>query len=561
MVQPMRWRLTFLALILAPSVRAQGAGDNEYAADEAILREQNLPTKGAELLQILRERTPKAQTTEQFYKLVARLKAAPYPERVRATGDLVKMGPLIRPLLESVLAEGKVDAEAASRLRHVLEKFPAEKDIAAVTAAARLIQRDKPADSLPVLFDFVPHATSEEIRQEVQRAINATALLGKEPAPILTELLKDDNVQRKAAAAEALVRVGSAAGMKKITPLLKDAQPQVRFQVGLALVEQNDKSGLPLLIQSIADMPPDAVETALDLLYRAAGEDAPTVVYEGKKNAAACSAAWSKWQAKFDGKLDLAKQLAKTNLGFTVIASTALGAKANLKSQIFELGAGNVRRWEFDGPRYCLDVQVIGPDRLLVAEYLDNRVTERDFKGTVLKTFPARMASGCQRLPSGQTLIVSRQALQIVDREGKETFSWPAPQPFGIAAAFGMRNGQIAVATSDQKCRLIDKQGRELKSFQLGHVYPMGGSIEVLPNGHVLAPLYSMNVVAEFDWTGNKLWQINVTRPTSATRLANGNTLVGCGMTIPGRVIEFDKSGTEVWSCGVDGRYVRARRR
>ncbi len=557
----MRWRLAILALFVASSAHAQSAGDNDWSADEAVLREQKLPTNGPALLQILRERTPSPQTAEQFHKHVARLKAAPYGERVKATAELVKMGPLVRPLLESLLLEGKLDAETDSRLRHVLEHFSAEKDIAAVSSAARLLVRDKPADSLPVLLDFVPHATNEFVRQEVQRAINATALVGKEPAPLLVDALKDANPARRAAAAEALVRV---AGKDKIEPLMKDAHPLVRYQIGLALVEKNDKAGLPLLIQAVADMPPDAVEFALDLLYRAAGENAPTVCYEGKKNAAACSAAWTKWHDKHHATLDLAKQLAKTDLGFTIVTTMAVGAKAikaNAKNQIFELGPGNVRRWEFDGPRYPLDVQILGPDRLLVAEYLDNRVTERDFKGNVLKTFPARMASGCQRLPNGHTFIVSRLGLQIVDRDGKETFTW-MPQPFNISAAYRLRNGQIAVATTDGRCRLLDPQGKELKSFQIGPIYVMGGSIEVLPNGRILAPQYTSNSVVEFDWSGAKLWQAQVAnRPTTASRLANGSTLVTCGATMPGRVLEIDKNGTEVWSHVVDGRAVRARRR
>lgn len=559
----MRWRLATFALVLASAARAQENAD--LAGDEAVLREQNLPTKGADVLRIFRDRTPRPQIEEQFHKSVVRLKAAPYAERVKATTELVNMGPLIRPLLEQELARGKLDAETDARLRQVLERFPPEKDIAVVSAAARLLVRDKPDGSLAVLLNFVPHVTNESVRQEVQRAINAAGFAGKEPAPGLLAALKAEQPARRAAAAEAMVRVLGPAAKAKIEALLKDQEAIVRYQLGLALVEKNDKAGLPLLIGSIADMPEEAVENALDLLYRAAGEKAPTVGYEGKKNAAACRAAWSQWLDKNAADLDLAKQLAKSELGFTVIASTGIAAKAkaNMKSQVFELtsGAEPARRWEFDGPRYALDLQIVGPDRLLIAEYLDNRVTERDFKGTILKSYPARTPIGCQRLPNGHTLLVSRQGLQIVDRDGKETFAWNSP-PFNVTAAYRMRNGQIAVATTDQRCRLLDPQGRELKSFQLGIIYTLGGGIEVLPNGRVLAALYSQNCVAEFDWNGNKLWQAQVNRnPTSATRLANGNTLVACGMLSPSRVVEIDKAGNEVWSYSVDGRFVRARRR
>lgn len=557
----MHLRLVLLGLFVASAAAAQTPGDSECSAAEAVLRDQRLPNKGPELLQVLRDRTPSANTVVQFKKHVARLNAAAYADRLKATADLTKMGPVVRPLLENLLLDIKADAETIGRLRQVLEKFPADKDCAAASAAARLIARDKPSEALRVLLDFVPYTTHEALRQDVQRSINAVAFVDKKPAPLLIDALKDADPARRAAAGEALVRVVGIAGNDQVKPLLTDAHPLVRYQLGLALVERYDKRGIPLLIESIADSPTDRVECALDLLYRAAGDDAPTVYYQGKHTAAACGAAWQKWHAKHKDTLDLAKQLARPELGYTVITTTAI--KPNTTSKILEIGPGpeHAIRWEFAGPRYPLDLQILGPNRMLMAEYFDRRVTERDFKGNILKQFSANMPIGCQRFPNGDTFIVTRQQLLLVDRDGKDVFTHTNQGAAGlICAAQRLRNGQMAVATSGGRCHLLDPQGRELKSFAMGgSPYALGGSLEILPNGRILVALYNVQTVAEFDWAGNKLWQATVNRPVSATRLANGNTLVTCSLDY--RVVEIDPQGKEVWSYQTEGRPFRARRR
>ena len=555
----MRWSMAMLGLLIASAAVAQTTNESDREADEAVLREQRLPTKGVELLQILRDRTPSDDTIAHFKKHVAQLRAAAYADRLKATNELKNMGPVVRPLLENLLREVHADAETVGRLRQVLDHFPAEKDFTATAAAARLIARDRAPESLSVLLDFVPYATNEQVRQEIQRSIDAVAFVDKKPAAALLNALKDASAAKRAAAGEALLRGVGPRAKADIASLLKDTHPLVRYQLGMALVEKHDKSGLPLLIQSVADSPAERVEYALELLYRAAGEDAPDLYYQGKDNAAAVSAAWRKWHDQHHAKLDLAKQFAKTELGFTVIATTAgAGIKANGKNKVFEIGPDKAVRWEFDGPRSALDIQVIGSNRLLLAEYFDRRITERDFKGNILKQFTAQLPVACQRLPNGHTFIVTRQQLLIVDQDGKDVFTW-RPQTPTIITAQRLRNGQFAVITGG-RCVLLDPQGRELKGFALGgSLYAMGGNIDVLPNGRILVPLYTQNMVVEFDWTGARLWQGNVLRPTSASRLANGNTLVTC--TMNSTVIEIDRDGKEVWSYQTDGRPFRSRKR
>ncbi len=559
----MRWSVPAFSLVIVAALWAQPTVEQEdFTGDEAVLRGMNLPTKGAALLQVFRDRTPKSDTVQQFQKHVAKLGAPTFPERMKANDDLVKMGSVIRPLLESLIAQGNLDLETKRRVEQVLEQFPADKDIMALSAASRLLQRDKPADRLPVLFDFVPHATNEIVRQDVQLAINGASLENKMPAPLIVAMLKDTNPAKRAAAAEALVRaVGPAAAKEQIAPLMKDAHSLVRYQLGMALVEKHDKAGLPLLIQTIADETPDRVEYALDVLFRAAGETSPSEYYQGKRSAEKVAAAWRKWHEKNQAGIDLSKMDVRTDHGYTVISQNAIGVKG--KTKIFELGPRPQAslRWEFEGMTTPYDFQILGPNRLLVAEYSGSRVTERDFKGSILKQFPAKFPTGCQRLPDGNTFIVTRQLLQIVDPDGKEVFSWQPAAKGVIMSAQRLRNGQIAVITGVNICQLLDAQGKELKRFNTGgNTSLVGANFEVLPNGRVLVPLYSQQMIAEYDWNGTKLWQAQVARPLSVTRLQNGNTLVTTSIA-PYRVVEIDRNGQEVWSYQTEGRPMRARRR
>lgn len=555
----MRWRLMILGFILAAGALAQAPTEHDYSADETLLRNQGLPTKGDGLLRVLRDRTPSKEILAQFNKHVGRLRAAPFAERKQATDDLLKMGAVVRPLLEKTLVESSVDLETLRRLRHVLEHFPADKDFATMSAAARLIQRDRTPGSLQILLDFVPYATNEFTRQDVQRAINAAAFEDKKPSPLLLTALKDPEGSRRAAAVEALVRGLGGDATKEIEAHFKDEHPLVRFQLGVALVEKNDPAGVPLLIKALSDSPAERVETALDLLYRIAGEKAPSEPYRGKANAPQFTAAWQKWYDAQKEKLDLPKLMARTELGFTVITTT--GLKANVKNRIFEVGPDKTVRWEFDGPRTPLDVQVIGPNRLLLCEYSDRRVTERDFKGNVLWQHAVNLPIACQRLPNGYTFIATRQQLLIVDRDGKEQFSHAFQgAPGNLSAAQRLRNGQFLVVTTAGRCMLLDPQGRELKGFQMGPVYSLGGAVEMLPNGRILAALYTQGQVAEFDWNGHQKWTAKVTgRPVAATRLANGHTLITCSLDY--RIVELDAQGREVWSYNPEGRPYRARRR
>jgi len=55
----------------------------------------------------------------------------------------------------------------------------------------------------------------------------------------------------------------------------------------------------------------------------------------------------------------------------------------------------------------------------------------------------------------------------------------------------------------------------------------------------------NQNKVAEYNGSGKIVWEANVTQPSSAHRLPNGNVLVACQNFH--HVLELNRSGKTVW--------------
>jgi hypothetical protein len=228
--------------------------------------------------------------------------------------------------------------------------------------------------------------------------------------------------------------------------------------------------------------------------------------------------------------------------------------------------AGNVREidrdgktlWQFEGVQYPIDAQVVGPDRVLVAEYNLRRVTERDFKGNVLwqkQLAATQYPLAVQRLPGGNTFIVTQQHLLEIDRDGRETFTYDRPKR-DIMAGAKLRDGQYVCATRTGQCIHVDGEGREVKSFPTGPLALTGTNIDGLPNGRVLVP---QPKVVEYDFDGRALWEVKVANPTSVMRLPNGNTLVGSMYHM--KIVELDRAGKVVRQMQSEGQLKRVRQR
>jgi hypothetical protein len=544
--------LAWPALVLGGP--AAGKPDPEAVRDERALRAAGLKADDSSLLEFFRSRTLAPAQRERFHELVKQLAASSYRRRTRATAALIQMGPPVKGLLLAVKEQTR-DAETARRAELCLRKLASENAPQHAALVARVIGRSRPAGAAEVLLDYLPFAAEEGVAADVRAALAAVAAPGGKAEPVLVNALEDGEPLRRSAAAEALCRARVRGLDAPVFKALAELEPALRLRVALALLEARRGEALPALIDLVRDLPARDAWQAEDALRRVAGEQAPRLAVDRDTPGAKARDAWRAWWERHGKGLDLARLDLKPHvLGYTLLCQMD---PRGTNGRVMELGPDKEVKWEIGGLRYPVDAQVIRPDRVLIAEYLNRRVSERDFKGNVVWEKQVDLPIACERLPNGHTFVATRRGLVVFDRDGKEVFTYHHSTT-SISAARRLPDGRMLLVSGGQ-CVLLDRGGKAVKSFHVGVVYPLGGNIDILPGGRVLVPEYSQNRVAEYDLSGKLLWQANVSFPTSAVRLANGHTLA-VSMREK-RVVEVDRDGKEVWSHTAEGQLWRARKR
>jgi hypothetical protein len=293
-----------------------------------------------------------------------------------------------------------------------------------------------------------------------------------------------------------------------------------------------------------------------------AGDQAPSVgLGDDDDSRRKCRKAWDDWWKDTGAGIDLTKlDLSNRWLGYTLAAETgAPGAPGGVKGRVVEYDAAGRPRWQIEGLRVVIDAQMVGPDRVLLTEYTARVVTERNLKGEVQWQYSVTGPPlGARRLPNGNTFIVTRTQLLEVDKDGKAVAT--VDRPGDVCAAAKRRDGSIVLLTNAGQLVHLDAAGQELKTLSPNcQTRPVGSNIDVLPNGHVLVPVYAQNKVLEIDEDGKTTWEAAVTNPSSVMRLPNGHTLVAS--LLSQTVVELDRAGQEVRSLKTEGRPYRAMQR
>jgi hypothetical protein len=501
-------------------------------------------TDGPALLGMLGKRTLTSPEQEKVKTAIQRLGDPAYAVRERAVAELVARGTMVLPLLREAAKNGEL--EVVRRAQRCIQKIEEEPAHRLPAPALRLLAVRKPAGAVKALLAYIPFA-EDEVLGEVQAALGKLAMLDGKPDPELVRALTDPQVVVRAAAGEALAQSGETK-LPALQNLLSDKNLTVRRRVAQALAPK-DARAVGVLIALLADMPGDEAGQVHDFLVQLAGDQAPAPPEDNPEARKKASGDWAAWWKANAAKVDLTR-LAGVEpqwLGFTLLCEHDTG-------KIVELGRDHKPRWSFSGTRNPTDAQMLPNNRVLVAEYTANLVTERDLKGNVVwqKQLNAN-PHNVQRLPNGHTLIATTNQVLIVDRAGKEL---SAISNLGqLSAAYRLRNGQFICMTQAGQCIRLDASGKQLKAFNTnrGNAW-----IDVQANGRILVAQNGGNKVAEFDADGKMLLEIDVPQVSTVTGLPNGNILAACHGF--GRVVEVDRKGKVIWEYRTQGPF-RARGR
>jgi HEAT repeat protein len=241
------------------------------ATDDQVLKAANLGTDGPALLEFFHKRSAPAPEQAQLEALLARLGDKTAETADKAVGELICLGPNAVPALRPV-ANNPDGGEATVRARRCLNMIEGNQGAALTAAAVRLLAVVKPEGAVEALLDYLPGAEDDHVVQEIETTLAAVGLRNGKPDPALVKALQDSVPVRRAVAAGVLCQIGGPAAYPVVRPLLKDPRPTVRLKVTLALVEANDATAVPVLIDLLSELPPAERKLAEDSLTHLAGE-------------------------------------------------------------------------------------------------------------------------------------------------------------------------------------------------------------------------------------------------------------------------------------------------
>jgi hypothetical protein len=525
------------------------------AIDLKILKDVGLANDGPALLEYFRKQTLPMADPKKIESLIRQLGDDDFETREDAFAKLAGFGAAAAAGLKQF--EQDKDTELRKRVHDLKKRIELKADPSVQSAAARTIARGKPAGAAEVLLAFLPFAVDPNVVDDVAKTLGTVGVVDGKPDPAVVSALTDKIAVKRGAAAEALVRGKADAQLPAVRGLLKDQDPYVRLRVALALVPRRDKEIVPVLINLLAELRSDAVWPAEEVLVRLAGDKQPVVAL-GNDDASRKAArdAWQKWYEANQDKLDLARlENPDALLGYTVIVhqvfNNVVGKfKGGVGYEVAEVRNSDKNvRWKFSLNTLISDVQVVGENRVLIAEYQQGRISERDFKGNEIwsKAVGGNPLS-LQRLPNGNIFVVKLNGLVEYDRQRNEVYSF-VYQLGQLARGKKLRNGEVAYIANNGNAIFtrMDAKNKVLQTFNVGPIGNIFGNMDVLPNGGVVVPDWKSKRVIEYDKDGREVKSFNTGQwPISAIRLPNGNTLVTTQQ--PGRVIEFNHTGQEVWS-------------
>ncbi len=509
-------------------------------------------TDGPSLLAMVREHTLTPELRLRIKEQIDKLGDDEYANRQAAARGLFDLGRVALPQLREAITNR--DPETIRRARDLIERIEHEPSRNLPSAAVRLLALRKPSGAAEALLAYLPLAEEENLTVEVKKSLNLlTRHNGKLDAAVV-RALTDDLPLLRSVAAEALVEGGGKEGRAAVRPLLKDKASIVRLRVALALVMTGEREAVPVLIDLLPVASDEQIGQIEDVLTQLAGDSAPDIVWGSEQaQRQKCSDAWAAWWKVNGDRVDLTRLVVRPWYGYTLLCDSS-------RNRVFEIDRHGKERWAIDGVPFPVDAWVVGGNRVLIAEWMGRKISERNFQGSILwsKGLAAQPVN-VQRLANGHTFIATLNQILEVDREGKEVYTINNVGG-GITAAYRGRDGRIVcLARSGSQCIVMDTSGKNLKQFPSNRDGSWTSGIDLLANGHILITQPNRNKVTEYDRNGKTIVEVNAPMATTATGLPNGHFLIASSGSR--RAFEVDRSGKVVWEYRASGNVFRARRR
>ena len=195
--------------------------------------------------------------------------------------------------------------------------------------------------------------------------------------------------------------------------------------------------------------------------------------------------------------------------------------------------------------------------RFAAADYTSGKVCVVEADGSVSWTQKAPNSNDLWILPRGSILFTTGHGVKEVGQDGAVKFEYRSQSEIFAVQRLANGNTFVGECTSGRLLE-IAPDGKFVKEVALLPAGKTGGhafirNARVLANGHYLVCHYGGRYVAEYAADGTAVWTYKTPGgPHSATRLANGNTLIACGDNGTPCLIETDPGGKTVWQVSND---------
>jgi hypothetical protein len=533
-------------------------------AAEKLLEDAKIGTDPKSLLEFFTSRTLTDDDRAKLLTTIRQLGDDDFDARERASEELTKAGLAALPILRAAAKDR--DVEVARRVERCLARIHQEQETSRIIAAARLLAHHKTEGTVEKLLAYLPCVPDDEMVIEgVRQALTAyTKAVGKAD-PLLKKALDDKDASRRALAVQV---IGEALPDERpaVRQKLDDPDPRVRYLAGSTLARAGEVKSLPALLKLVGEGPVEYAFQVEDLFCQLLDpEEKPPATISGNDAAQRkkVQEAWAKWLDERGDKVKLSRlNEAEPLRGLTLVIEVDGGGVNG--GRIWECGPDGKQRWELTDLGGPVDVQVLPGGRLLIPEYYNSRVTERDRTGKILWETP-RLPSNtvaAQRLPNGNTLVATMQGVYEYNRAREKVADFPN-QGGTVYQAVRHRNGHTFILAGNHLTE-YDADRKQARQINVGSLSGWAG-FEILPNGNFLVAFYSnQNKYAEIDGAGKVVWEHSTSAaptrldPTRVQRLRNGNTVVAGGNVM--FVAEFDRDKKEVWKVATKGRPFGVRR-
>jgi HEAT repeat protein len=495
-------------------------------------------TDGEHLLAQLRGRTLTNEERKEALGLIADLHHPAADRRQKASAELVgRFGERALSLLRRAVQEpGASKTEAVVRCLEAIERGAPQP---LPDATFRLLALRRPRGTALALLAYAPFTESPSAQNELEEALAVLACPDGKPVSALLAALEDPVPTRRSLVATVLCRAADKEHLAAARKLLQDDDPLVRKQAALGLAQRGQKDAVAVLIRLLGELPEESASQVESVLTQLAGDSAPQTASPGaQRERGPIVEAWRKWWQENSKRVELAR-LTRADLGEGLVAIEQHGQPVNAQGRVLGIDSRGKVRWEVGSLTWPTCARAMPNGRVLIVEQA-SRLTLRDRKGKVLWERSHPNVYQVEPLPGGNLLVLCRNEITELSRDGKVVFSHP--EQIFIMGGNRLPNGHIGYFTQMSTYVRLDARGKVLKTANVPLPLHLGlQGLEVLPRDRFLVSLANASKVCEFDLHATAIWETEVPMAGFPHRLPNGRTLVVRNNS--NEIVELDRRG------------------